>query len=151
MVISKISLAIICCQAIFFLYCGVFHEKFNQRIDTVIAAVEQTPVDSFLLPIKRDITQKLNTVQRLNREHNAVLKGIIILGLLQTAIAYSLYIHFLRMGYSWTKVALHLNNLGTGVLLGSWGMLWVILYVVATRILKHYYVSREFSEEGHCP
>ena len=131
-------------QAFTFLYCGFNVEKINRRIDQVVANLsERATAVPVLEAAYREGAHRLARFQQLNREHNWLLQGIVMGGLLHVGICYSLYIHFLRMGYTGTKFCLHANNLSLAIPLPSpVNLLWLLSYVIGTRIYKHYCVAR---------
>ena len=86
-------------------------------------------------------------LQQHNREHQWLLKAILLGGLLHVGVCYSLYIHFLRMGFTWTKIFLHANNLFVSLLLPSpAGLAWTLAYIIGTRVYKHCCVAVTFSK-----
>jgi hypothetical protein len=85
--------------------------KFNRRIDQMVLDLSQKPPsDPALQPLYREAGARLAQLQQHNREHQWLLKAILLGGLLHVGVCYSLYIHFLRMGFTWTKICLHANN-----------------------------------------
>jgi hypothetical protein len=146
--LSRLSLAVIVLQAFSFLYSGFNVEKINRRIDRAIANLSEHPaVVPVLKSALQEAASQLVRFQQLNREHHWVLQGIVIGGALHVGICYSLYIHFLRMGFTWTKLCLHANNLSLALPLPSpANLLWLLSYVVGTRLYKHYCVASSFHE-----
>jgi hypothetical protein len=146
--LSRLSLAVIMLQAFTFLYCGFNVEKINRRIDQAVAKLSgRATAVPVLEAAYREGSHRLARFQSLNREHKWLLQGIVMGGLLHVGICYSLYIHFLRMGYTWTKLCLHANNLSLAIPLPSpANLLWLLSYVIGTRIYKHYCVACGFHE-----
>ncbi|ODU24618.1 MAG: hypothetical protein ABS95_01655 [Verrucomicrobia bacterium SCN 57-15] len=144
--LSRLSLAVIVLQAFTFLYCGFNVEKINRRIDRVIQHLAETTRRTPILDIAAGETAGLLArFQKLNRERGWLLGGIILGGSLHVAVCYSLYIHFLRMGYTWTKLFLHANNLTAALLLPSpANLLWLLAYIIGTRVYKHFCVASGF-------
>ena len=135
-------------QAFTFLYCGFSVEKINRRIDQAVANLsERTSVVAVLETAYREGSHQLARFQQLNREHQWLLQAIVIGGLLHVGICYSLCIHFLRMGYTWTKICLHANNMSVALPLPSpANLLWLLSYIIGTRVYKHYCVATGFRE-----
>ena len=148
LILSRLSLAIIILQALFFLHSGLNVEKFNRRIDQMVSDFsQQASSGSAVEPLYREVGAQLAQLQQHNREHKWLLKVILLAGSLHVGICYSLYIHFLRMGYSWTKICLHANNLSLSLLLPSpAGLVWMLAYVVGTRLYKHCSVAFSFAK-----
>lgn len=146
--LSRLSLAVIVLQAFTFLYCGFKVENINRRIDRAILNLSQPASPFPVLDLAREAAAgPLARLQRLNRERNWLLRAIILGGLLHVAVCYSLYLHFVRMGYTWTKVCLHVNNLSfTPVLSFPANLFWLLAYIVGTRIYKHVCLASGFSE-----
>lgn len=145
--LSRLSLAVILLQAFTFLYCGFNVEKINRRIDRAIQRLAETTRRTPVLAVASEETANLLArIQELNRERGWLLRGIILGGSLHVAVCYSLYIHFLRMGYSWTKLFLHANNLtAVAMLLPSpANFLWLLAYIIGTRVYKHFCVASGF-------
>lgn len=135
-------------QTFIFFYSGFNVEKINRRIDRAIANLSEHPaVVPVLKSALQEAASQLARFQQLNREHHWVLQGIVIGGALHVGICYSLYIHFLRMGFTWTKLCLHANNLSIALPLPSpANLLWLISYVIGTRLWKHYCVASSLHE-----
>ena len=147
LILSRLSLAVIILQALFFLHSGLNVEKFNRRIDQMVTELSrQTSSSPAAASLYREVGAQMARHQQHNREHKWLLKAILLAGLLHVGICYSLYIHFLRMGYSWTKICLHANNLSLGLLLPSpTGLAWMLAYVIGTRLYKHCCVAFSFA------
>jgi hypothetical protein len=139
LILSRLSLAVIILQALIFLHSGLNVGKFNQRIDqTVLDLSQKRPADPALEPLYREAGARLAQLQQHNREHQWLLKAILLGGLLHVGVCYSLYIHFLRMGFTWTKIFLHANNLFISLRLPSpAGLAWMLAYIIGTRVYKH--------------
>ncbi len=148
LILSRLSLAVIILQALIFLHSGLNVEKFNRRIDQMVSELSrQTSSSPAAASLYRAVGAQLAQLQQHNREHKWLLKVILLAGSLHLGICYSLYIHFLRMGYSWTKICLHANNLSLSLLLPSpTGLVWVLAYVVGTRLYKHCCVAFSFAK-----
>ena len=148
LILSRLSLAVIILQALIFLHSGLNVEKFNRRIDQMVSELSRrTPSSPSAASLCREVGAQLAQLQQHNREHKWLLKAILLVGSLHVGICYSLYIHFLRMGYSWTKICLHANNLSLGLLLPSpAGLVWLFSYVVGTRLYKHCCVAFSFAK-----
>jgi hypothetical protein len=148
LILSRLSLAVIILQALIFLHSGLNVGKFNQRIDqTVLDLSQKRPADPVLEPLYREAGARLAQLQQHNREHQWLLKAILLGGLLHVGVCYSLYIHFLRMGFTWTKICLHANNVFTSLLLPSpAGLVWMLAYIIGTRVYKHCCVAFAFSK-----
>ena len=148
LILSRLSLAVIILQALIFLHSGLNVGKFNQRIDqTVLDLSQKRPADPALEPLYREAGARLAQLQQHNREHQWLLKAILLGGLLHVGVCYSLYIHFLRMGFTWTKICLHANNVFTSLLLPSpAGLVWMLAYIIGTRVYKHCCVAFAFSK-----
>jgi len=148
--LSRLSLAVIVLQAFTFLYSGFNVEKINRRIDRAITSLPGRAAGVPVLePAFHEAARQLAALQELNREHNWLLCGIVVGGLVHVGVCYSLYIHFLRLGYTWTKLCLHANNLCLAFPLPSpANLLWLVSYVVGTRCYKHYCVVSGFHEPG---
>jgi len=146
--LSRLSLAVILLQVFIFLHSGFSVEKINRRIDQAIANLSERPtLIPALKPASREAAWQLARIQGLNRKHSWLLHGIIAGGLVHIGVCYSLYIHFLRMGYTWTKLCLHANNLSLVFPLPSpANFLWLISYVIGTRVYKHYCAASAFHE-----
>lgn len=146
--LSRLSLAVILLQAFTFLYCGFRVEKINRRIDQAVTNLsERATAVPVLETAYREGAHRLARFQQLNREHQWLLQAIVLGGLLHVGICYSLYIHFLRTGYTWTKLCLHMNNLFLALPLPSpANLLWLLSYVIGTRLYKHYCVASGFHE-----
>ena len=146
--LSRLSLAVILLQAFTFFYCGFKVEKINRRIDRAILNLSHPANQSavFIL-VRGEVGRQLARFQALNREQNWLLRGIILGGSIHVAVCYSLYIHFLRMGHTWTKLFLHANNLSVTLALPSpANLLWLFAYVIGTRIYKHVCIASGFRE-----
>ena len=130
LMLSRLSLGVILLQAFIFLHSGLNVENFNRRIDGIVSDLSRKPGSNPALEgLCREAGAQLAQIQQQNREHGWLLKAIILGGVLHVGICYSLYIHFLRMGYSWTKVCLHANNLFLTLLLPSpAGFAWMLIY-----------------------
>ena len=148
LILSRLSLAVIILQALIFLHSGLSVEKFNRRIDQLVLDLSQkTPSDSALEPLYRETGERLAQLQQHNREHHWLLKALLLGGLLHVGVCYSLYIHFLRMGFTWTKIYLHANNVLVSLLLPSpAGLAWTLAYIIGTRVYKHCCVAVTFSK-----
>ena len=148
LILSRLSLAVIILQALIFLHSGLNVEKFNRRIDQMVLDLSQKrPADPALEPLYREAGARLAQLQQHNREHQWLLKAILLGGLLHVGVCYSLYIHFLRMGFTWTKICLHANNVFTSLLLPSpAGLVWMLAYIIGTRVYKHCCVAFAFSK-----
>jgi len=148
LILSRLSLAVIILQALIFLHSGLSVEKFNRRIDQLVLDLSQkAPSDSALEPLYREAGERLAQLQQHNREHHWLLKAILLGGLLHVGVCYSLYIHFLRMGFTWTKICLHANNVFVSLLLPSpAGLAWMLAYIIGTRVYKHCCVAVTFSK-----
>jgi len=148
LILSRLSLAVIILQALIFLHSGLNVGKFNQRIDQLVLDLSQKrPADPALEPLYREAGARLAQLQQHNREHQWLLKAILLGGLLHVGVCYSLYIHFLRMGFTWTKICLHANNVFTSLLLPSpAGLVWMLAYIIGTRVYKHCCVAFAFSK-----
>jgi hypothetical protein len=86
--------------------------KVNTVIDQTLESLHNKPAPVWALQQAYDaVYGELYSFQEANKQHNWLLLAVVLTGVIQLAISYSLYIHFLRMGYSWTKLCLHLNNL----------------------------------------
>ncbi len=146
--LSRLSLAVIVLQAVTFLYSGFVVEKINRRIDRVIANLSgHTAVVPVFNSVVQEAASQLARFQQLNREHHWLLQGIVIGGTLHVGVCYSLYIHFLRMGFTWTKLCLHANNMCLALPLPApANLLWLLSYVIGTRLYKHYCVASSFHE-----
>ncbi len=144
--LSRLSLAVILLQAFTLLYFGFNVEKINQRIDRAIQHLAETTRRTPVLAVASEETADLLArFQKLNRERGWLLRGIILGGSLHVAVCYSLYIHFLRMGYTWTKVLLHANNLVVALPMPSpVNFLWPLAYIIGTRLYKHFCVASAF-------
>lgn len=139
LMLSRLSLGVILLQVLIFLHCGLSTEKFNRRIDGIVSDLSgKTCSNPAFEAVCREAGARLAQIQWENREHRWLLKVILLGGVLHIGICYSLYIHFLRMGYSWTKVCLHANNLSLVLWLPSpAGFAWMLVYIVGTRAYKH--------------
>ena len=148
LILSRLSLAVIILQALIFLYSGLNVEKFNRRIDQVVLDLSQKrSSDPALESIYQEAGAQLAQLQQHNREYKWLLKAILLGGLLHVGVCYSLYIHFLRMGFTWTKICLHVNNAFVSLLLPSpAGLAWTIAYILGTRVYKHRCVAFAFSK-----
>ena len=148
LILSRLSLAVIILQALIFLHSGLNVGKFNRRIDQLVLDLSQKrPADPALEPLYREAGAQLAQLQQHNREHQWLLKAILLGGLLHVGVCYSLYIHFLRMGFTWTKICLHANNVFTSLLLPSpAGLVWMLAYIIGTRVYKHCCVAFAFSK-----
>jgi hypothetical protein len=148
LILSRLSLAVIILQALIFLHSGLNVGKFNRRIDQLVLDLSQKrPADPALEPLYREAGARLAQLQQHNREHQWLLKAILLGGLLHVGVCYSLYIHFLRMGFTWTKICLHANNVFTSLLLPSpAGLVWMLAYIIGTRVYKHCCVAFAFSK-----
>jgi hypothetical protein len=148
LILSRLSLAVIILQALIFLHSGLNVGKFNRRIDQMVLDLSQKrPADPALEPLYREAGARLAQLQQHNREHKWLLKAILLGGLLHVGVCYSLYIHFLRMGFTWTKICLHANNVFTSLLLPSpAGLVWMLAYIIGTRVYKHCCVAFAFSK-----
>ena len=148
LILSRLSLAVIILQALIFLHSGLNVGKFNRRIDQLVLDLSQKrPADPALEPLYREARARLAQLQQHNREHQWLLKAILLGGLLHVGVCYSLYIHFLRMGFTWTKICLHANNVFTSLLLPSpAGLVWMLAYIIGTRVYKHCCVAFAFSK-----
>ena len=148
LILSRLSLAVIILQALIFLHSGLNVGKFNRRIDQLVLDLSQKrPADPALEPLYREAGARLAQLQQHNREHQWLLKAILLGGLLHVGVCYSLYIHFLRMGFTWTKIFLHANNVFTSLLLPSpAGLVWMLAYIIGTRVYKHCCVAFAFSK-----
>ena len=148
LILSRVSLAVIILQALIFLHSGLSVEKLNRRIDQLLLDLSQKPPsDSARQPLYREAGERLAQLQQNNREHHWLLKAILLGGLLHVGVCYSLYIHFLRMGFTWTKIFLHANNLFVSLLLPSpAGLAWTLAYIIGTRVYKHCCVAVTFSK-----
>ena len=148
LILSRLSLAVIILQALIFLHSGLNVGKFNRRIDQLVLDLSQKrPADPALEPLYRKAGARLAQLQQHNREHQWLLKAILLGGLLHVGVCYSLYIHFLRMGFTWTKICLHANNVFTSLLLPSpAGLVWMLAYIIGTRVYKHCCVAFAFSK-----
>lgn len=146
--LSRLSLAVILLQAFTFFYCGFNVEKINRRVDRAILNLSHRLVGSPVLDIAYgEVTGQLKRFQQLNREHKWLFRGIVLGGSLHVAVCYSLYIHFLRMGYTWTKFLLHANNLSVALPMPApANFLWLFAYIIGTRIYKHFCVTSGFHE-----
>ena len=147
-ILSRLSLAVIILQALIFLHSGLNVGKFNRRIDQLVLDLSQKrPADPALEPLYREAGARLAQLQQHNRAHKWLLKAILLGGLLHVGVCYSLYIHFLRMGFTWTKICLHANNVFTSLLLPSpAGLVWMLAYIIGTRVYKHCCVAFAFSK-----
>jgi hypothetical protein len=148
LILSRLSLAVIILQSLIFLHSGLNVGKFNRRIDQMVLDLSQKrPADPALEPLYREAGARLAQLQQHNREHQWLLKAILLGGLLHVGVCYSLYIHFLRMGFTWTKICLHANNVFTSLLLPSpAGLVWMLAYIIGTRVYKHCCVAFAFSK-----
>jgi hypothetical protein len=148
LILSRLSLAVIILQALIFLHSGLNVGKFNRRFDQLVLDLSQKrPADPALEPLYREAGARLAQLQQHNREHKWLLKAILLGGLLHVGVCYSLYIHFLRMGFTWTKICLHANNVFTSLLLPSpAGLVWMLAYIIGTRVYKHCCVAFAFSK-----
>ena len=148
LILSRLSLAVIILQALIFLHSGLNVGKFNRRIDQLVLDLSQKrPADPALEPLYREAGARLAQLQQHNREHQWLLKAILLGGLLHVGVCYSFYIHFLRMGFTWTKICLHANNVFTSLLLPSpAGLVWMLAYIIGTRVYKHCCVAFAFSK-----
>lgn len=143
--LSRLSLGVIILQAIICIYFGANVEKINTKLDVLIGNIQQPRLPAPLQSVLLNVTQQLRTIQQKNKEHGWLLISVITLGLIHICCAYSLYIYFLYMGYTWTKIALHLNNLLLAVVFPlHFGLTWVVAYVVGTRLFKHLCVIKSF-------
>ena len=148
LILSRLSLAVIILQALIFLHSGLNVEKFNRHIDQMVLDLSQKrPPDPVLQALYREAGARLAQLQQHNREHKWLLKAILLGGLLHVGVYYSFYIHFLRMGFTWTKICLHANNVFTSLLLPSpAGLAWMLAYIIGTRVYKHCCVAFAFSK-----
>lgn len=146
--LSRLSLAVILLQALTFLYCGFNVEKINRGLDQAVVNLSQRATAVPVLEaVYQEAARQLARIQQLNREHKWLLHGILMGGLLHVGLCYSLYIHFLRMGYTWTKICLHANNMSVALPLPSpANLLWLLSYIIGTRVYKHYRVASGFRE-----
>lgn len=153
LVLSRLSLAVIVLQTLALIHCGFRVEKFNRGIDDAIGRWSQpAATSSFLEPFRKQAAERLALFQQRNRENHWVLRGIVMGGGLHLAIAYSLYLHFLRLGCTWTKLCLHANNLSVALPLPFPGnLLWWFVYLIGTRVCKHCCLAATFSERGAKP
>lgn len=147
--LSRLSLAVILLQAFTLLYFGFNVEKINRRIDRAIQHLANTTRRTPVLDVaSAEAAVVLARFQELNRERAWLLRRIILGGSLHVAVCYSLYIHFLRMGYTWTKVLLHANNLMVALPMPSpANLLWPLAYIIGTRLYKHFCVASGFRHD----
>ena len=94
-----------------------------------------------LQPAFNRLYQTLYNFQMENQRHNWIFWTIAGCGFLHVICLYSFYIYFLRMGHTWTKLLLHLNNMSMALVLpGGLGFTWVVGYIIGTRLVKHFCV-----------
>ena len=146
--LSRISLGVIVLQAIFLIYSAFHTEELNVQIERVIEQQlhQSSAANQVERAVKENLYAQATTFQAANRANHWLLKAILIFGFLHLMVMYSLYIHFLRMGYSWTKLALHANNLAVFLVTPVLLVFWVPAYVIGTRIYKHRCVATGFVE-----
>ena len=147
--ISRLSLGIIILQAAAILYLASSTEKINSRIEQALVSLSSHPAPSrFLQNMSDSFYNSIYSFQRENQKHNWILWIIGGAGLLHLSVVYSLYICFLRMGHTWTKLCLHLNNLSIAAILPTGvGGLWFVGYMLGTRMLKHFCVASSCRKE----
>lgn len=147
--LARTSLTVIVIQAVFFVLLCFSMPKVNKTIDATLESLHTQPAPVWALQQFYDTAYvELYRFQEANKQHAWLLFAIIMVGVVQLAISYSLYIHFLRMGYTWTKVCLHLNNLSLFLLFpGIIGFAWLIIYIGATRVIKHILVARSLRKD----
>ena len=125
--ISRLSLGVIILQALIFIYFACNTAKINQRIENTMVAgklVIRTFV-SMLHPAFNRLYQTLYNLQMENQRHNWIFWTITGCGFLHVICLYSFYIYFLRLGHTWTKLLLHLNNMSMALVLpGGLGFTW---------------------------
>jgi hypothetical protein len=140
--ISRLSLGVIILQALIFIYFACNTAKINQRIENTILAESMHPAPvSRLQPAFNRLYQTLYNFQMENQRHNWIFWTITGCGFLHVICLYSFYIYFLRMGHTWTKLLLHLNNMSMALVLpGGLGFTWVVGYIIGTRLVKHFCV-----------
>ncbi len=148
--ISRLSLGIIILQALVFIYFAANTEKINRRIEASIVALDSRPVPSSCLqPMYDSLLQEAYDFQLENARHNWIFWIIAGCGFVHLTCVYSLYIYFLRMGHSWTKLLLHLNNLSMATILpAGLGLVWCLGYIAGTRFVKHFCVVSSFQKEA---
>ena len=139
-------MGIIIIQALAFLLIGFNTGSLDRRLDTEIRKVQANPPTNDLLRQGYSLyVEKLVQMQELNKTNKLLEKVILGVGLVYVAIFYSLYLYFLRMGYSWTKWFLHLNNLTIALVLpASISVIWLVGYIIGTRLLKHFFILKDF-------
>ena len=147
--ISRLSLGIIILQAAAILYLASSTEKINSRIEQALVSLSSHPAPSrFLQNMSDSFYNSIYSFQRENQKHNWILWIIGGAGLLHLSVVYSLYICFLRMGHTWTKLCLHLNNLSIAAILPTGvGGLWFVGYILGTRMLKHFCLASSCRKE----
>jgi hypothetical protein len=152
-------------QAAVLIYLSASTPKINHKLDQVLVFMGGKPAPSqYLQPVWEQVYSTIYSFQELNVLHHWLFWLVGGIGFFYLCCFYSLYIHFLRMGHSWTKLLLHLNNLTPVVLLPvvlwlngpafkslhpSIGILWVLGYVAGTRVFKHFCVTSSFAEENY--
>ena len=138
--LARLSLGIILIQACIFLYFGCNTGKINSRLKRAIAELSQKQAPSpYMQQVYTEVCREAYYFQAENAKHNWILWSIVAGGLFHVLCIYSVYIYFLRMGYGWTKWCLHLNNLIIALMLPAYsGLVWLIGYVVGTRVFKHF-------------
>ena len=144
--LSRVSLGIIIIQAFAFLLIGFNTGSLDRRLDLEIRKVQgNPPSNDFLRQAYGTYVDKLVQIQNLNKSNKLLEKLILGVGLVYIAIFYSLYLYFLRMGYSWTKWFLHLNNLTIAIILpATISVIWLVGYIIGTRLLKHFFIVKDF-------
>jgi hypothetical protein len=140
--ISRLSLGILLLQALIFAYFACNTAKIDQQIENTIVAGSMRPAPaSALQPAYDRLYQTLYSFQMENQRHNWIFWTIAGCGFLHVICLYSLYIYFLRMGHTWIKLLLHVNNLSMALVLpGGLGFTWFVGYIIGTRLVKHFCV-----------
>lgn len=148
-ILARTSLVVILIQMVVLAVLCANVRKINSFIDKEIAVIQanHAPLQE-LQPWYDKVENTLTSFQQANKQHNWLLLIAITGAIIHLSIVYSLYIYFLRMGYTWTKAFLHLNNISLALFLpGIFAFGWFILYVVGTRVIKHYCVVSTLSKD----
>ena len=148
MAISRLSLGIIILQAAVIIYFAASTDTINGKIEEGIVSLSSHPAPTrFLQHMSDNVLNNMYNFQLENRKHHWILWIILGAGLFHLACVYSLYIYFLHMGHTWTKLFLHLNNASIATFLPTGvGLLWFTGYIVGTRVLKHLCVVSSFKK-----
>ena len=148
--LSRISLGVIILQAILFLTLGLSAERLNKYLDNSIMLVaDKTRHSPELREALRPLVSQLSSLQEMNRSNKLLQKLIFGIGFIHVMVCYSIYIYFLRTGYSWPKWTLHLNNLSLcTIMIGLASVIWILGYIIGTRVLKHIFLVKATSENS---